>query len=124
MRQFREAKKSQRTGPGVPRKSAEGLLRLLFTSVQLLSASADEQQQKVRDLQFRGNEIQKRFQFEWNEFKNLHQNPLPLALAERLDWLSQQIAALSPECTFQSTEWEEIRATAADALEMMKTISL
>lgn len=65
--------------------------------------------------------VARRFHFEWGEFKKLRQEPLPLQLAERLDWLARLVERLPPHSNFNDELWAEIRAVAREALPSMRT---
>jgi hypothetical protein len=70
--------------------------------------------------QLNSDELRERFQLEWEEFRKLRIQPLPLRVAERLDWLARLIAGLPPESDPSHKEWNEVRATARDVVPSMK----
>jgi hypothetical protein len=111
------------TDQPVPKRSAIMWYRDLCASVELLSEPADAQLAKMRQWQLNSDELRKRFQLEWGEFRKLHTNPLPLRVAERLDWLAQLIAGLPPESDPNREEWNAVRATARDVLPSMSTLT-
>jgi hypothetical protein len=65
--------------------------------------------------------VTRRFQFEWEEYKRLHQEPLPLKLAERLDWLAKLVEGLPHATDLNDQRWDEIRTVAKESLSSMKS---
>ena len=105
----------------VPKRSADMWYRDLCASVELLSEPADVQLAKMRQWQCDSREMKQRFQLEWEEFKKLRIRPVPLRVAERLDWLARLVADLPPESDPNREEWNEIRATAKEVLPALRT---
>jgi hypothetical protein len=117
----RELKKTEWTGRPTPKRSPEMWFRDLCASLQVLSDSPEVQRIRVDDWQIRSSEIILRFQYEWQEFTRLHSTPLPLNVAERLDWIAQLLTRLSPNCAWDHVDWKEIRVVAADVLKTIRT---
>lgn len=64
--------------------------------------------------------VAQRFQFELEEFKRLRLDPVPLVVAERLDWLAQLLSRLPRDTAINDESWSEIRATARQLLPAMR----
>lgn len=110
------------TGRTVPKRSATMWYRDLCASVKLWSEPSDVQLAKMQQWQLDSDELRNRFQLEWGEFRKLHTKPLPLRVAERLDWLAQLIAELPPESGPNREAWNRVRATARDVLPSMTAL--
>jgi hypothetical protein len=106
----------------IAKRSASMWYRDLCASVRLWSEPSDVQLAKMRQWQLNSDELRERFQLEWGEFRKLHTRPLPLRVAERLDWLAQLISELPPESDPDREEWNKVRATARDVLPSMSTL--
>jgi len=94
--------------------------RDLCSSVELLSEASSRQHEKMDNWQTDSAAITQRFQFEWEEFKRLHIEPVPLMVAERLDWLARLIERLPRDADINDERWAEIRATARELLPAMR----
>lgn len=105
----------------VPKRTADMWYRDLCASVEFLSESPQVQLAKMEQWQIDSDAIKRRFQFEWEAFKKLHHTPIPLKVAERLDWLAQLISKVPSEFGVNHGDWTEIRIAAAEVLPSMRT---
>ena len=104
----------------VPKRTAEMWYRDLCASVELLSESPDAQLARMEQWQIDPDAIKLRFQLEWEEFKRLHYTPIPLKVAERLDWLAQLISRMPYGMGVNHGHWAEIRSAASEVLPSMR----
>ena len=104
----------------VPKRTADMWYRDLCASVEFLSESPDAQLARMEQWQIDCDSIKRRFQLEWEEFRRLHHTPIPLKVAERLDWLAQLISRIPSEMGINHGDWAEIRSTAREVLPSMR----
>ena len=104
----------------VPKRTADMWYRDLCASVEFLSESPDAQRARMEQWQIDCGSIKRRFQLEWEEFRRLHHTPIPLKVAERLDWLAQLISRIPSEMGINHGHWAETRSTAREVLPSMR----
>src|ERR1700737_3851073 len=104
----------------VPNRTAEMWYRDFGASVELLSEPPDAQLARMEQWQIDSDAIKLRFQLEWEEFKRLHYTPIPLKVAERLDWLAQLISRMPSGMGVNHGHWAEIRSAPRGVLPSMR----
>jgi hypothetical protein len=94
----------------VPKRTADMWYRDLCASVEFLSESSEAQITRMEQWQLDPDAIKRRFQLEWEEFKRLHHTPIPLKVAERLDWFARLISTMPSEMGVNHGHWARFAA--------------